>query len=47
MFDTDAYKSLNEALVDGGIHQELKVNIDYVDSELLESSDVKKVLKIK
>ncbi len=40
----DAYKSLNEALVHGGIHQELKVNIDYVDSELLESSDVKKVL---
>ncbi len=40
----DAYKSLNEALVHGGIHQELKVNINYVDSELLESSDVKKVL---
>ena len=40
----DAYKSLNEALVHGGIQQELKVNIDYVDSELLESSDVKKVL---
>ena len=41
----DAYKSLNEALVHGGIQQELKVEIKYVDSELLESSDVKEILE--
>ena len=41
----DAYKSLNEALVHGGIQQELKVKIKYVDSELLESSDVKEILE--
>ena len=41
----DAYKSLNEALVHGGIQQELKVQIKYVDSELLESSDVKEILE--
>ena len=40
----DAYKSLNEALVHGGIQQELRVNINYVDSELLESSDVQETL---
>ena len=34
----DAYKSLNEALVHGGIQQDLKVEINYIDSELLESS---------
>ena len=41
----DAYKSLNEALVHGGIQQEVKVKIKYVDSELLESSDVKEILE--
>ena len=41
----DAYKSLNEALVHGGIQQKLKVEIKYVDSELLESSDVKEILE--
>ncbi len=41
----DAYKSLNEALVHGGIQQDLKVEINYVDSELLESSNVQEVLK--
>ena len=29
----DAYKSLNEALVHGGIQHELRINIKYVDSE--------------
>ena len=40
----DAYKSLNEALVHGGIQHELKININYVDSEIIEPSNVKKVL---
>ena len=33
---TDSYKSLNEALVHAGIHTRSKVNIRYVDSELIE-----------
>lgn len=33
---TDAYKSLNEALLHAGIHSETQVNIHYVDSESLE-----------
>lgn len=41
----DAYKSLNEALVHGGIQQDLKVEINYIDSELLESSNVQEALK--
>ena len=41
----DAYKSLNEALVHGGIQQDLKVEINYIDSELLVSSNVQEALK--
>ncbi len=33
---TDAYKSLNEALLHGGIHTRTKVNIHYIDSEQIE-----------
>jgi CTP synthase len=33
----DAYKSLTEALIHAGIHNKTKVNIRYVDSELLET----------
>jgi CTP synthase len=33
----DAYKSLTEALIHAGIHNKTKVNIRYIDSELLES----------
>ena len=33
----DAYKSLTEALVHGGIHNKTKVKIRYIDSERLES----------
>tara|TARA_R110000868_G_scaffold190862_1_gene434867 strand:- start:165581 stop:167260 length:1680 start_codon:yes stop_codon:yes gene_type:complete len=33
----DAYKSLNEALVHGGIAQDVKVKINFVDSEALEN----------
>lgn len=41
----DSYKSLTEALVHGGIANNSKVNITYVDSEKLESSDPTDVLK--
>jgi len=34
---SDAYKSLNEALIHAGIHSRVKVNIVYVDAELVES----------
>ena len=33
---TDAYKSLNEALLHAGIHTRTRVNIHYVDSETIE-----------
>jgi CTP synthase len=35
----DAYKSLNEALVHGGIANRVKVNIRWIDAELFESSE--------
>lgn len=35
----DAYKSLNEALVHGGIANKVKVNIRWIDAELFESGD--------
>jgi len=35
----DAYKSLNEALVHGGIANRVKVNIDWIDAELFETED--------
>jgi CTP synthase len=41
----DSYKSLTEALVHGGIANNSKVNIIYVDSEKLETSDVVSSLK--
>ncbi len=34
---TDSYKSLHEALIHGGIANEAKVVLDYIDSETLES----------
>jgi len=40
----DAYKSLNEALVHGGIQHEVKINIDYLDSEKIEPNNVDEVL---
>ena len=36
----DSYESLNEALVHGGIANRLKVNLHYVDSELLTEKNV-------
>ncbi len=35
----DAYKSLNEALVHGGIANKVKVNIRWIDSEIFERDD--------
>jgi len=40
----DAYKSLNEALIHGGIQQEITVNINYVDAENLEDSNIEENL---
>ncbi len=37
---TESYKSLSEALTHAGIHTRSKVNIHYVDSEVLESEGV-------
>jgi CTP synthase len=41
---TESYKSLNEALVHGGISNNAKVNLKFVDSEKLEAEDVTAVL---
>ncbi|MDM1486343.1 CTP synthase [Acinetobacter towneri] len=41
----DAYKSVNEALLHAGIQNRVKVEIDYVNAEELESQDVRTVLK--
>jgi CTP synthase len=35
----DAYKSLNEALVHGGIENKVKVNLEWLESEIFEQSD--------
>ncbi|CAN5330083.1 CTP synthase [soil metagenome] len=35
----DAYKSLNEALVHGGIANRVKVNVQWIDAELFEAAD--------
>ena len=41
----DAYKSLNEALKHGGFKNNLKVQINYVDSEQLNSKNTHQKLK--
>jgi len=41
----DAYKSLDEALTHGGIHNYLKVNLIRIDSENLKVSEIKNKLK--
>ncbi len=41
----DAYKSVNEALLHAGIQNRVKVQIDYVNAEDLESQDVNTDLK--
>ncbi len=35
----DAYKSLKEALVHGGIHNKVKVNLQWIESEVFEKED--------
>lgn len=40
----DAYKSVNEALLHAGIRNRVKVQIDYVDAEQLETLDVNEAL---
>ena len=40
----DAYKSLDEALVHGGIHNNVKINLIRIESDLLKVSDVQKKL---
>ena len=42
----DAYKSLNEALVHGGMANRVKVNIKWIDAELFESGDEEIVSKL-
>ncbi|MEO5862588.1 MAG: CTP synthase [Burkholderiales bacterium] len=37
---TESYKSLSEALIHAGIHTRTKVNINYVDSESIESNGI-------
>lgn len=37
---SDAYKSLNEALIHAGIRTRIKVNIHYIDSEVIEDEGV-------
>ena len=41
----DAYKSLNEALRHGGLKNDLKINIQYIDSELINTRNAKSLLK--
>lgn len=41
---TESYKSVSEALVHGAIANQVKVNLKYIDSEKLESSDVESEL---
>lgn len=42
---TDSYKSLNEALCHGGIANEVKVNLTFIDAEKLEEKDGDELLK--
>ena len=41
----DAYKSLDEALIHGGISNNLKVNLKRIDSENLRPENIKPLLK--
>jgi CTP synthase len=42
----DAYKSLNEALVHGGLAHRVKVNIRWIDAELFEGEDAEIVARL-
>jgi len=41
---TESYKSLNEALYHGGMHNDCRVNLDFIDSETIEASNCGQVL---
>ncbi len=41
---TDSYKSLNEALIHGGIANKVKVNLKFIESEVFESEDPEQYL---
>ena len=41
----DAYKSLDEALIHGGINNNVKVNLIRIESDKLKSSQIKNILK--
>ncbi len=43
---TDAYKSLNEALIHAGIRTRLKVKIEYIDSESIEEEGVARLKNV-
>jgi CTP synthase len=40
----DSYKSLHEALVHGGLHNDCRVDLEYIDSEQVESDEPEKLL---
>ena len=42
----DAYKSLNESLQHGGIHNRCKVNINYIDAEQLEGEGIQQLSRV-
>ncbi len=42
----DAYKSLNEALVHGGLHNRVKVNIRWLDAEMFEGDEAELVARL-
>ena len=43
---SDAYKSLNEALIHAGISTRTKVNINYIDSEVIEDEGVSRLKNV-
>lgn len=43
---TESYKSLNESLIHAGIHTRSKVNIHYVDAEVLEDGNFSELAKM-
>ncbi|MCE3267780.1 MAG: pyrG [Burkholderiales bacterium] len=43
---TESYKSLSESLIHAGIHTKTKVNIHYVDAEVLENDDFTELAKM-
>ncbi|MCX7097048.1 MAG: CTP synthase [Methylococcales bacterium] len=43
---SDAYKSLNEALIHAGIHTRTKVNLNYIDSEIIEDEGVARLKNV-